>query len=366
MKFAKKVGRKSERGSVLAMSAIGMLSMLLATGLAVDISHFYSAKAELQNAADAAALAAASQLNSTSGGIKLAVVEATKPLNKYDVKQSITISASNVTFARNLNGPYMDQASAIGSPTQIRFVKVDIPPQPVSVSFAALTLGKTKNISASATAGLSVGLSMNKFYTAFAFVESTAAPIVKGTVLTLNAKAGTDKAPTSYRVLAGPEGDLILTGPLHAYGYIGDDYTAANLSQSEMCRYAKIGVNTRFGDYTVHGNTNNVDQPPDTITQENITYQQYRDMQGNQVKQRADGMLNRRIITAPIANNSTYNTSNRTMVSNRLAGFFIKKKIGTDCNLVLEYIGAPMAVPVGTYSPGSPQMSELSIPVLYK
>ena len=62
--------RKGERGSVLAMTAISMLSLLLATGLAVDISHFYTAKAELQNAADAAALAAASQLNSSSGGIK--------------------------------------------------------------------------------------------------------------------------------------------------------------------------------------------------------------------------------------------------------------------------------------------------------
>jgi hypothetical protein len=133
-----------------------------------------------------------------------------------------------------------------------------------------------------------------------------------------------------------------------------------------MCRYAKIGMNTRFADYTVHASANAVDQPPDTITQENITYQQYRDMQGNQVKQHAGGMLNRRIITSPIANNSTYNTSNRTVTSNRLGGFFIKKKVGTDCNLVLEYIGAPIAVPDGTFTPGSPQMTELSIPVLYK
>lgn len=366
MKFIDKDGRKSERGSVLAMSAIGMLAMLLATGLAVDISHFYTAKAELQNAADAAALAGASQLNSTSGGIKLAVVEATKSLNKYDLKNSIAISPSDVTFSKNLNGPYMSQASAVSSPAQIRFVKVAIPPQPVGVSFSAMTLGSSKNISATATAGLSVGLSMNKFYTAYTFIESTAAPIVKGTVLTLGPKAGTDKTPTSYRVLAGPDGELILTGPIHDYGYIGSSYTVANLPQSEMCRYAKIGMNTRFADYSAHGGSNTIDQPPDTIIQENITYQQYRDMQGDQVKQRTDGMLNRRIITVPIANNSTYNTSNRTVVSNRLAGFFIKKKVGTDCNLVVEYIGAPIAVPDGTFTPGSPQMTELSIPVLYK
>jgi Flp pilus assembly protein TadG len=351
---------------VLALSTVGMLAMLLATGLAVDISHFYTAKAELQNAADAAALAGASQLNSTSGGIKLAVIEATKSLNKYDIKLNVTVSPSDVTFAKNLNGPYVSQAAAIADPTQVRFVKVSIPPKPVGVSFAALTLGSTKNIGATATGGLSVGLTMNKFYTAYAFIESNSAPIVKGTVLTLNAKAGNDKTPTSYRVLSGPDGALILTGPVHAYGYIGSSYNIANLPQSEMCRYAKIGMNTRFADYSAHGGSNAVDQPPDTITQENITYQQYRDMQGDQVKQHPNGMLNRRIITVPIANNSTYNTSNRTVVSNRLAGFFVKKKVGTDCNLVVEYIGAPMAVPVGTYEPGGSQMSELSIPVLYK
>jgi uncharacterized membrane protein len=47
---------KGERGSVLTLSAIAMLGVLLAVGLGVDISHFYLAKTELQNAADAAPL----------------------------------------------------------------------------------------------------------------------------------------------------------------------------------------------------------------------------------------------------------------------------------------------------------------------
>jgi Flp pilus assembly protein TadG len=356
----------SERGSVLAMSAIAMLALLLATGLAVDISHFYTAKAELQNAADAAALAGASQINSTSGGIKLAVAEATKALNKYDFKANINIGAPDVTFSNNLNGTYMDSGTAIANPTSVRFVKVTIPPQPVGVAFSAVALGSSKTIGATATAGLSVGLSMNKFYTAYAFIESSAQPIVKGSTLSLDAKAQSDTSPTSYRVLAGPDGDLILAGPVHAYGYIGSSYNIANLVQSEMCRYAKIGMNTRFGDYTVHPSANPIDEPPDTITQENITYQQYRDMQGNGVVQAANGMLNRRIITAPIADNSTYNVASRTVVSNRLAAFFIKSKVGADCKLNLEYIGAPLAVPDGTYTPGATEMSELSIPVLYK
>ena len=296
----------------------------------------------------------------------MAVTEATKALNKYDFKANVTITSAAVTFSNNLNGTYVDAATAQGSPTAMRFVKVTIAPQPVGVAFSAMVLGSTKNVGATATAGLSVGLTMNKFYTAFTFIESSTQQIVKGNTATLAAKAQSDSTPMSYRVLSGPDGDLILAGPVHAYGYIGSSYNIANLAQSEMCRYAKIGMNTRFGDYTVHPSANPVDEPPDTITQENITYQQYRDMQGNGVVQASNGMLNRRIITVPIADNSTYNVTNRTVTSNRLAAFFIKSKVGTDCNLNVEYIGAPLAVPDGTYTPGSTQMSELSIPVLYK
>ena len=271
-----KDSRNGERGSVLAMTALSMFSLLLAAGLAIDISHFYTAKAELQNAADAAALAAASQLNSTSGGIQCAVTEATKSLNNYDFKNIVTVTSSNVTFAENLNGTYVDYAAAVANPTMMRFAKVTLSPQAVDVTLSAMVIGKTQNLSATATAGMSVGLTMNKFYTAFTFIESSASPLVKGNTYTLDARAGTVSTPSSYRVLSGPDGDLILTGQIHAYGYIGTSYNIANLVQSEMCRYAKIGMNTRFGDYTVHPSVNPADEPPDTITDENLTYQQDR------------------------------------------------------------------------------------------
>ena len=61
--------QKNERGSILATSALGMLSILLAVGLGVDISRFYLTKNELQNAADSSALAAVSALNASPAGI---------------------------------------------------------------------------------------------------------------------------------------------------------------------------------------------------------------------------------------------------------------------------------------------------------
>ena len=81
--------RKRERGSILATSAIGMLSILLAVGLGVDISRFYLAKTELQNAADAAALAAVSALNTSALGITKAADRAVASMNNYDFNNGI-------------------------------------------------------------------------------------------------------------------------------------------------------------------------------------------------------------------------------------------------------------------------------------
>ena len=129
------------------------------------------------------------------------------------------------------------------------------------MTFSAMVMNPTQNLSATATAGMSVGLTMNKFYTAYTFIESTAAPLVRGKSYTLDAKALAIQLANSYRVLAGPDGDLVVTGQIHAYGYIGSTYNMANLNgtsplgnltAASMCRYAQIGTNTRFGDYTVH------------------------------------------------------------------------------------------------------------------
>src|SRR5262245_37653755 len=149
--------RKHERGSILATSAIGMLAVLLAVGMGIDISRLYLSKAELQNAADAAALAGVSGLNGEAPGITEAVNRAVKEMNKYDFnKTSVQISAVNVLFAVNLNGDYMPASQAALSPNNIRFVKVTTPDLPVGMSFAALVLGNSKNLSATATAGFSV------------------------------------------------------------------------------------------------------------------------------------------------------------------------------------------------------------------
>src|SRR4029450_2834402 len=69
-------GQRNQRGSVMVMTAIAMLALFLILGLAIDASRIFMARAELQNAADAAALSAARELNSGTDGIEDAATAA--------------------------------------------------------------------------------------------------------------------------------------------------------------------------------------------------------------------------------------------------------------------------------------------------
>src|SRR5215208_6690427 len=108
--------RRKERGNVLTYTVLSILFLFLAVGLGVDLSHLYSVKTELQNAADAAALAGASALLlPAETRIATAVDRAVDTLNKnkynfnneqFDGVMNKDAQRDLVEFAVNLNGPY--------------------------------------------------------------------------------------------------------------------------------------------------------------------------------------------------------------------------------------------------------------------
>lgn len=156
--------RRSERGSVTIMTAILLFGLVLVMGLAIDISRVYMVRASLQNAADAAALAAARELNSGAGGLVDAVTQAQAIANKYGFNRTgLTApdaTVSTVEFATSLNGPWYLGAGGVpaGTETTIKFVRVTTQAANVSILFAARALGSTHVEQRSAVAGMSVGL----------------------------------------------------------------------------------------------------------------------------------------------------------------------------------------------------------------
>lgn len=163
--------RKGERGSVLAYTVLSVLFLFFAVGLGVDLSHLYLAKTELQNTADAAALAAASALKLPSPGrITTAVDRAISVMNsnKYNFNNKNYVDVMTlanqralVRFAVNLSefdngGTGVSEATAYADPDRIRFVRVVTPAVPISIFFSVPILGVARNLDAKAVSGLSV------------------------------------------------------------------------------------------------------------------------------------------------------------------------------------------------------------------
>ncbi|MCK9983921.1 MAG: hypothetical protein AzoDbin1_00393 [Azoarcus sp.] len=108
--------RLRQRGAIALMTALLLIFVLLPfTGLVLDLGHLYIAKSELQNAADAAALAGAKELNHTSGGITAAVDKAisTAAAHNYDLRRPVTITIDNIRLG---SCPNAENENAFGRP----------------------------------------------------------------------------------------------------------------------------------------------------------------------------------------------------------------------------------------------------------
>jgi len=362
--------RKRERGSILATSAIGMLSILLAVGLGVDISRFYLAKTELQNAADAAALAAVSALNTSALGITKATDRAVAALNSYDFNNTgVNIPRANVQFAVNLDGPYMSEGSAATQAANIRFVKVTTPQSAIGISFAASVLGNSKNLSATATAGFSVPL--NRFCNFLPVsVIDYGTPISPGNTYTFRANTSGSVSPGNYQILAvagegGKDVRIGLAAGVDRCAAPGEVYeidTKPGLTSGAV----RQGLNTRFDEYLT-SQINPDDMPPDSNIKEDIIYDQYKTGSPFQAPRNL-GVDGRRVVVIPIVKEDQYDQGRNTVRFDRFGTFFLQTKVGSGNGgeMVAEYID-DIVLGQGGYDPnGAPVNGLMAVPVLYK
>lgn len=375
--FTIAMSRRSERGSILATTTLGMLAFLLAVGLGVDISRLYTAKTELQNAADAAALAAASGLNGAPSGITDATDRAVAAMNNYDFnKTMVAFTRSAVRFAKNLDdfdkGLDMSEAAASSSAVakDIRFVKVVTPSEPVGVTFAAVLLGNNRNLSAEATAGLSIPLNMFSGYLPVFVVDSDdGKTIVPGNLYTFRAGSQSSVSPGNYQALAidGPGGTDdrmgLASGVKNVVGAGGYVDTKPGVTAGAV----RQGINTRFDEYA--SGLDPASYPPDTNIAENITYDQYR--AGTVTRSPGHtGVEGRRVVLIPIVKINQMGGGRTTVQIDRFGAFFLRGRVpgGSGGDIQAEYIGEGVVVGTGTYDPNAPANNgpPITKPVLYK
>ena len=360
--------RKRERGSILATSAIAMLSVLLAVGLGIDLSRLYLSKNELQNAADAAALAGVSGLNGGAPGITEAADRAVKEMNKYDFnKTGVSFPRGNVEFAVNLNGPYMSEGAAAAAPKKIRFVRVTTPDSPVGISFAAFVLGSSRNLSATATAGFSVPVNVICPWLPAFVLDIPGNPIKPGGTYTFRLDGGSFVSPGNYQLLApvqsGGSGDR--EGMANGVNWCISVGTEVETKPGVTAGAIRQGINTRFDVYT--SGLDPLISPPDTNIAEDITYKQYRDQQV--VKRPSHtGVDDRRVVFIPIAASLPGNGRD-TIVVSRFGVFFLQSSVGggSGGELKAEYITDTAFAGNSSYDPGAGAVNDnLAVPVLYK
>lgn len=368
----KRNDRKGERGSILAMSAMAMLSLLLAVGLSVDISHFYLVKTELQNASDAAALAGASALNSAPSGITEAVNRAVQAMNKYEFNQtSVTFSRSNVVFAVNLDGPYINEADARNNASRIRFVQVTTPLSPVSVSFASIVLGSSRNLVAEATAGMSIAPNIFCNWIPLSAVDY-GTPMSAGNLYVIRAGPGNKVSPGNYQELSwnGKGGSVLRDNLAHSIHDCITPGTCLLTKPGVTAGPVRQGINTRFdgsGDDTA---------PPDINVKENITWNQYRSAldtasrtPSNFEAPKRPGEPYRRVVFIPIIKEDQFGNGRKEVCIDRFGVFFLQQSIGggNGGDITAEYIGETLMIGSGGYDPNAgPGQPMVAIPVLYR
>jgi len=283
--------RDGERGSVLIMTALSMLLLILMVGLCIDISRIYTVRAELQNAADAAALTAAKELNGGDLGIDAAVTRANQIANSYGFgKGAVTISS--ITFARNLypDTDYVSAATAKNNPANIRFVKVITGSASTAMLFASTALGPSWSENRQAVAGNSgiAPTTICDFFPAAVAIQFPLAAV--GTVMPLKFNQGTGTAAVlaekDYIILEVPdingngtgETAVLTAGIPNFCKKLGDNINMTPSSnKNNGPRNSGDGINTRFNDYA--NGYGNALQPniyhPDANIREGITHEEY-------------------------------------------------------------------------------------------
>jgi Flp pilus assembly protein TadG len=381
--------RRGEEGTVIVMTALLMVVLFLALGFAIDVSRVYAVRADLQNAADAAALAAARELNSGSGGINDAVTRANAIANSYGPERS-PITVANVEFAINHDGPYVNQATAAGSPANIRFVRVTTQAANVPILFAVKALGNSHAETGQAVAGMSVGLTgiCDFFPIAVALTDINPAP---NTTMLLNFTNGSGNSATladkNYIILevpditgnGAPETAVLSAGLTGICKSINEDINfnmTPSANQNNGPNQIKDGTDTRF-DFQPNGYGNALKDtttfPPDSNVRQNITFDQYINRTAvTAPPNHPPGQDDRRILLVPIIAPGTYSPPKTKIV--KWGAFFIKRRIvntnpcsvSGNCGVLeVEWIDERLVIGRGTAS-SSGSSSGLTVAVLYK
>jgi Flp pilus assembly protein TadG len=156
---------KNEDGAIAPLYALSLTALIAVGGIAFDYSRLASMDTELQNAADQAALAAASQLDRGSDAITRATSAAqTMVLNKTRFANDGNVAGRNITVPTLVFYKTYDSATDIPGATttdgtEARFVQVTVGTRYAKYALTPIVAAiRSDNVAASAVAGIGSGI----------------------------------------------------------------------------------------------------------------------------------------------------------------------------------------------------------------
>lgn len=243
------------------MVGVAIFALIGLLGIVMDLGHLYVRKTELQNAADAAALAGVKQLNGQPAGIDAAVAEAIAMAgaNASDFGQTaVSIAAAQISFSKvSPDGPWETAATAKADADVARytFIKVDtngIAQETRATWFMPLVgAASTSTANGKAVAGAPVCEGLPMFIcpppagfvpgSTYFFADQPGAPVGPGNIGYFD-----PVSPGAPSLISGANDmrDIICAGKTYCIGA----GTYSSLTQSAFGTMARA-LNTRFDDY---------------------------------------------------------------------------------------------------------------------
>jgi Flp pilus assembly protein TadG len=277
---------KRQRGAAIVLIAAGMIAMLAAAALALDIGHVVLNKSRLQATVDAAALTAAKVLYDTQGGTGAATAAATATIasNATAWQELGAALGGGLNVAVTYSSTLSPFAPGSNPPNFVRVVATDFP---IVASFAKALGIASLTTAARAVAGpIPVGTGGGEVcdLAPILVCGTPGAPglgYTPGQLVALKLAAlnnPSDVGPGNFHLvrLGGSGGNVVRENM--AGGYTGCAAAGQN-AELETEPGDKVGptvqgLNTRFGDYQ-GGDMNRSDYPPDVVTDEptpNLNY----------------------------------------------------------------------------------------------
>ncbi|MGL0946429.1 pilus assembly protein TadG-related protein [Vibrio vulnificus] len=266
-------GKRKQQGLVLVLVTVAMLSFVIMAALAIDVTHQVVNRTKLQNAVDAAALAAAMVADATHNTTTATSAAKTTLTSMHSASGNSELDIDSATFSIDYSNDPLTFPDSSFDDTGDIYVRVSVDDLSLS-EFFMQALGMSKEVSAAAVAGPSSSLEQVCNLVPMSVCASSGANgFNPGDLYMLKAASTgqTPMGPGNYQLLDFGSGASTIRKAL-----AGDFQGCVSVGETVQTKPGNNvgpvgqGINTRFGVYS-GGGLNDSDYPSDVYVKEPST-----------------------------------------------------------------------------------------------